>query len=206
MNLTHLGDALDFWKGGLFRILDKALNDMHVLPMFTDKNGHDAWTDDRIRAYASLLGVDKARILRSKDPFPGTQREDYFQNLDIEDDSDIFIDPDIGIEPDSGGDRRHIRQSEIEALLQSGSRRVLLVYQHSSRKREWLKSCLEKVCASSEFHAFAYCAGTVAMIFIARCENKRLKEMRESLHAVTFSFPAKPLRLTEVFPVTPSYP
>lgn len=184
MNLAHLGDALDFWKGGLFGILGKALNDMHVLPMFTDKNVHDAWTNGRIRAYASLLGVDEARILCSKISFPGAQRENYFQNLRIGGDSDIFVDPDTGIEPDSGGDRRHIRQSEIEALLPSGSRRVLLVYQHSPRKREWLKGCLEKVCASNEFHAFAYCAGTVAMVFIARRGNHRLEGMHKCLHDI----------------------
>jgi len=191
MNLKHLGDALDFWKGGIFRLLGNALNDVHVLPMFTDMNVHDTWTDDRIRAYAILLGVDQTRILRSKDQFPGAQRERYFHNLGIRDDKDIFVDPDIGIEPNGGGDRRHIRMAEIEVLLPRGSSRVLLVYQHSYRNSKWVDKCLDKVCNSDKFHAFAYCAGTVAMIFVARRENQHLKEMRKPFHITRF-------RLTEV--------
>lgn len=62
MNLKHLGDALDFWKGGLIGRLEGVLNDGHILPMFTD--APNAWTPDRLLLYAHLTGMDVSRILR----------------------------------------------------------------------------------------------------------------------------------------------
>ena len=59
MNLVYLGDALDYWKGCIIKELDGCLNDLHVIPMFTDEDIHSNWPISRLRFYAQLLHVSQ---------------------------------------------------------------------------------------------------------------------------------------------------
>jgi hypothetical protein len=52
MRLVHLGDALEFWKGGLADLLADRLDRIQVLPMFTDDDVPGTWTRERLGLYA----------------------------------------------------------------------------------------------------------------------------------------------------------
>jgi len=183
MNLNHLGDAFDFWKGGILEPLNCNLNNLHVLPMFTDENVPCTWTEDHLQHYAQLLRIhDIERILKKEVPFNRTGRGDYFQ--DVNGELDLFIDPDIGIEPQSGGDVKHIKLEELAMLLRKNPQRVLLVYQHSNPKKDWLEDVLVRVRDSRPLNGcecFAYQAGRVAMIFISSRANERLSAIWQAL-------------------------
>ena len=186
MNVTHLGDALDFWKGALIDMLSRHLRNVHVLPMFTDKNVADDWTEGRLRTYARLLRVDRRRILRSRDRFPTPSRADDFKDLPVAIVEDLFVDPDTGVAPESEGDGRHIRLSELAQLMPPGFKRIVLVYQHAPRfhrDSNWVDARLKDIAPSSHFsgcRAFAYDAGSVAMIFVSR-DRQRLARLHSTL-------------------------
>jgi len=209
MHVKHLGDALDFWKGGFFKLLGNALNNFHVLPMFTDVNASDVWMGNCMHAYVTLLGVHKERILRSADQFKKEDagRIEYFEEINLDCDADLFVDPDTGIEPPGGGDHRHIRVKGINVLLPNDSKRVLLIYQHRTHESDWVENCLKKVSNHENLKAFAYDAGGAAMIFVARRENQRLNAMRKYLHDnITHLFSEEVDRLTDIYPTVPSGP
>jgi hypothetical protein len=197
MNLEHLGDALDFWKGGLMVRLINELNDIHVLPMFTDATAN--WTPQRLDLYAQLLGVQTPVILRSDVQFTAISRVTYFQDIACGD-ADLFADPDVGTQPNGGGDCRHIRFLEIAQLLPVGAKRVLLVYQHSFREENWTGIRLQDVIGNLPgCSAFAYWAGSVSMIFIAR-DRQRLTNMFQVLQAMTASLPPNIIRVLPIVP------
>lgn len=200
MNLKHLGDALDFWKGAIIETLRDHLNDIHVLPMFTDENVRSTWNRSRLQLYARLLRVDAQQILRSQDSFPGPKRADYFQDLDMDVDDDVFADPDTGIEPESGGDAGHICLSEVGQLVPDASKRVVFVYQHAFRKNNWVDTCLQRIVRSSFLtgcKAFAYRAGSVSMLLVSR-ENERLADLHQTLHRLSSPLPPDLARLTPI--------
>jgi hypothetical protein len=198
MNINHLGDAFDFWKGSFMRTLGNNLNNIKVLPMFTDVP--DTWNEARLGLYAQLLGVNVQDILRPAVRFTMNTRGNYFQNLD--DNSDLFVDPDTGIEPPGGGDYRHIRLSEIAQLLPNDTNRVVLIYQHSFHKHNWTDACLQRIIQYKELngcYTFAYWAGSVSMVFIAR-DQQRLTNMYNALYRMTNSLPDN---LTRALPIIP---
>ncbi len=189
MNINHLGDAFDFWKGSFIRKLGNTLRNLKVLPMFTDTNEHFPWNNARLELYAELLGVNKQDILRQEVRFPNNTRGQYFQNLD--NNSDLFVDPDIGIEPPSGSNYRHIRLTEIAQLLSKSTNRVVLIYQHSFHKDNYIDVCLKKVIKFPKLkdcHTLAYWAGSVSMVFITRDEKRRI-DMYKVLYNMTYSLP-----------------
>lgn len=183
MNLTHLADALDHWKGSVIRLLRSEIPDPCVLPMLTDP---DNWNFDLFSVYARLLGVDPGMILK-KDVqiLPDDEREEYFS---IDSQFDLFVDPDTGI----GDGRtvpeerdRYIMPPEITGLVPNRSPRLLLIYQHApwgeptrrphiiGRVRT-LKTIIGKQCV------FAYFAGQVSMVFVSR-DSARLNRVRQHL-------------------------
>jgi len=57
MNLEFLGDALDHWKGGVFRLLKEwgILSDLKCDLMET---GHQPWQEFDYSLYAKILAID----------------------------------------------------------------------------------------------------------------------------------------------------
>ena len=192
MNLKHLGDALDFWKGGLIGRLEGVLNDGHILPMFTD--APNAWTPDRLLLYAHLTGMDVSRILRHDISFRLTNRRNYFDNLPIANHVDLFVDPDTGIEPAGGGNckYKYIKLDELARLLPESSSRILLVYQHKPRTKDWPSECLKRTAKALQLEdrcLFAYNAGDASMIFLSR-DGRRLTVVRKALGKLASPLPA----------------
>ena len=181
MNIKHLGDALDHWKGCIIRSVEKHLHDLRVVPMFTDADVNKTWSPKRLRIYAELLHVDASDILHRRRRFESAERESYFADSGGE--YDLFIDPDTGIAPKSHFDGQHIRPGDIALLLPDDTKRVLLIYQHSSREKDWVDACLRRVVRHEPHRtcwAFAYRGGDASMVFIARSRG-RLNAMRLAL-------------------------
>jgi hypothetical protein len=200
-----LGDALDFWKGALIDMLRDHLRNVHVLPMFTDKNAAEVWTEGRLGTYAHLLRVDRNGILRCCTRFQTSNRARYFESLNIPADDDLFVDPDIGIEPEGKGSARHVLLSELAVLLPPDTKRVVLIYQHRLHKKNWVEACLRRVVQSSHLtgcHAFAYGAGSVAMLFVSR-DSQRLALLHSTLTDLTASLPTDMRRVTPILPHHP---
>ena len=200
MNLKHLGDALDYWKGGIIGRLQANLSDIHVLPMFTDAPG--TWTSNRLKLYADLVGVDVSNILQQQTPFSSASRKTYFGNLGISDDIDLLVDPDTGIEPNSRNDETHIRLLELGLLLPRGCSRLVLVYQHSPRRKinNWCDDSIQRVVNNSYTEGsliFAYLAGNVAMLFMSR-NYQRLVAVHEVLCEFTSSLIPEMARVTSI--------
>lgn len=200
MNIGHLGDAFDFWKGSFMRTLGNNLNNIKVLPMFTDKNVPATWNEARLGLYAQLLGVNVQDILQQAVRFTTNTRGNYFQ--DIANNTDLFVDPDTGIEPLGGGDYQHIRLSEIAQLLPNDTNRVVLIYQHSFRKHNWTDACLQRIIHSHALKGccgFAYRAGSISMVFVAR-DRLQLENMYQVLHTMTTSLPDNLTRALNLIP------
>ena len=166
MNLVHLGDALDHWKGSLIELIGG--KNVHVVPMFTDGK---PWTEPQIEAYARLLRMRPEDVLKRDGCFSGKTRTSYFCNLG---EHDLFLDPDTGIAPDDkNAKEEHIRTSEIAGLLSVAPSRMLLIYQHASRSKNGLK---KKLNLLSKYlpgcGMFAYDSGSVSMVVIGRDRDR----------------------------------
>jgi hypothetical protein len=190
VNIRHLGDALDHWKGSVIGDLEGALHRLHVVPMFTDIDVAQ-WTEPRLRLYADLLRIDSERILCAGQQFTNGGRTAYIAEANRTDaEHDLFIDPDTGIEPPGDSDHRHLRRNDLATFLLNRSDRLALVYQHSRREDNWTAATLRWVLAHPPLtgcHATAYWAGAVSMIFISRSQarlsrvNERLQEKYRTL-------------------------
>jgi hypothetical protein len=181
MNINHLGDALDHWKGCIIQSVEKHLHNLRVVPMFTDDDVTTTWSPKRLRLYAELLHINTNDILHRRLRFESAERNTYFAEL--RGDYDLFIDPDTGIAPKSRFDGQHIRPGDIASLLPDDTKRVLMIYQHSSRETDWVDACLSRVVRHEPHRAcwaFAYRGGDASMVFIARSRG-RLNAMRRTL-------------------------
>lgn len=202
VNQRHLGDALDHWKGSVIGLLDAALRDVHVIPMFTDEDPVASWSEAHLRLYARLLRVPRDRIMHSHTPFCASNRADYFSTLRLSANADAFLDPDNGIAPEGGGHSKHVRPNELATLLPVDSRRIVMVYQHSFRTHDYVEVSLRRVVDSRSVvgtAAFAYHAGAVAMIFASRC-RPRLIEIHKAMTRVLECTS----RITEIHGAPPS--
>ena len=132
MNLKYLGDALDHWKGSLFRRLcyRNLLSDLHVDPMITDER---PWTEEELSIYDRLLNLESVgKLVNSQRTFT-VQRQDYFNSIDHR--GDLFLDPDTGIAA-INITRKHVAIKEIDFLLMKNKSRVIAVYQHNAQGTE----------------------------------------------------------------------
>jgi len=177
MNLKHLGDALDHWKGSVISLF--AGPELRIVPMLTDA---DSWTAGHFRVYARLLGRKTKDILKRGVPFSNITRHKYFSNLG---ERDLFLDPDTGVK--NKPSEKHITPADIARLLPPSCSRMLLVYQHASRKKDGVKAKLQWLRSLEGFerlHVIAYDAGPVSMIFISRHRGRSDKvwtRLRSSL-------------------------
>jgi hypothetical protein len=177
MNRKYLGDALDHWKGSVINIV--APQNLRVLPMRTD---HRQWEQENLSAYSRLLGRKPKDILRMDRIFSNKTREKYFSDLG---NSDLFLDPDTGIAPDGRRQKKHISPCEIAHLLSSSRSRMLLIYQHASPNKNWIREKLRLLRSSPGLKhcgLFAYDSGTVAMLVISR-DRKRVNKARARLES-----------------------
>ena len=165
MKLAHLGDALDHWKGALIELLGD--NRLRVVPMLTDR---DRWTQQHFETYARLLHRKPVDILKKgkEDLFSSRTRHDYFCDLG---EDDLFLDPDTGIASDEKAKKEHVSPSEIAGLLSEPRSRMLLIYQHASRRKDGLREKLELLRSTQCLrgcHIFAYDSGAVSMVVISQ--------------------------------------
>lgn len=179
MNLEHLGDALDHWKGGVIELLRDSLRDLHVVPMFTD-NDPAVWNETRLKLYVRLMRVPRERIVGCDQPYHTRERHKYFAGLNLPATADVFVDPDIGISSASCGTCRHIRMDDLDRIL-GDSQRVVLAYQHVHRILDSVNQSLGRVVESLKgTSAFAYNVGPAAILFISRAEA-RLSDLHNQL-------------------------
>ena len=176
MNLQHLGDALDFWKGGVFRSLD-ITDQLRVLPMLTDAQ---SWTPDQLALYATLLCLPgPGRILRCQVQFPENPRASYFE-VPCGGGPCIFLDPDTGIGPGGG---KHVTITDLDQVLSCNGVEMLVVYQHAHRTEGWLADLIAtlKLNLKAPVFVFGLDCGAAGMIFIARKSDGRFGKARSDL-------------------------
>jgi hypothetical protein len=161
------------------------LSDLCVEPMITDL---ESWCEKDFLTYARLLKLPLDRIVRHKDSFK-RPTESFFDSIPLH--GDVFFDPDTGVK-DHGGKPKHIKTTEIQKVLDKDTKksRVLVVYQHSSRKK--FAERLEEVTGLlrsriPEVQALVYECGQVAMVFISY-DAKRISSIKEQLEGILEGF------------------
>ena len=180
MNIQHLGDAYDHWKGSVISILSsrkKIGSNLVVVPMLTD---FQLWKAKDLRTYRRLLNLrEESTICHEHETFTNHQigRHNYFAGIPNK--CDLFLDPDTGISTGNHLTEKHITINEISNLLNDGGNRdrVLMVYQHSTRSRDRfpkIGSMLRRV----PYYPFK--CGQVAMFFISLSKN-RIKAIKNTL-------------------------
>lgn len=180
MNINHLGDAYDHWKGSIIKILNESRNiqNLAVEPMFTDKK---TWGQVNVQTYARLLNLWPNDIQHTNLPtwkqWKG-RRNLYFKEIRYN--GDLFIDPDTGIGTNG---RKYIRVDEIGNLLDK--KRVLMIYQHFAHKTfenqcRIIRNKIRQIRKQATY--CVYQCGQVAMIFISR-NNGRIRAIEKVLKA-----------------------
>lgn len=195
MRTQHLGDTMDFAKGGILKLAGPLLNHLVVIPMITAK---DDWEQRHLVLYAKMLGLAAERILLPRQTFDGGRREEYFnrsvQRLPAC--ADIFLDPDKGfsLSPRNRRSDQHVCCCDVGTFVDKNRERVLAIYCH---RRAGAEDLCARVAAECYCSAFAYKGSACAMLFLSRNE-KRLKRLRSRLFS--FFAPMNETRLTQVFP------
>ena len=142
MNLGHLHDVFDHWKGSVIRTVVAVLHDLHVVPLCTG----EAWTQEERRLYAELMGVLLNHVLLPDQLFENrAKRQAYFVPCQPDHKYDLFLDPDTGVEPDSGCTRCHVTLDDLDYLLPQCSPGLVMVYQHSPRAGDNTEAVREKL-------------------------------------------------------------
>jgi hypothetical protein len=170
MRLDHLGDALDHWKGSVIRLVKSER--LKVLPMLTDQ---DRWSPEDFKAYARLLGRRPQDFLRKDALFAKSSRAAYFR---LPPRRDVFLDPDTGIASELKANEKRVKPSEIATLLKGSPSRMLLIYQHASRKKDGIRDKLGLLRSTEGLkrcHLFAYDSGAASMVFISK-NKKRIQK------------------------------
>ena len=192
MNITHLGDALDYWKGSILNRLRNDLIDLRVVPMLTDFGRRGViWSHEQFALYADLLCVDPKIILLKDEQFIHSGRIHYFSNPSLSGDSDLFLDPDTGIEPPGSLKGKHVALSDLQRLLER-SQRLILIYQHAQRggmdnelevARERMKRVRDFSKKENKSHpwlAATLCCGAVSMFVVSR-DEKRFERLHSKI-------------------------
>jgi hypothetical protein len=193
MNLLHLGDALDYWKGSLFEnlISTNALSNLAVDAMATDVA---SWTPDDYALYARLLRVACDKLIHHERPLDDTVA--YFEEIQCT--GDLFLDPDIGILPKSAcRSRQHISPMIITGFLHTPRSRVVAVYQHIRAQKTDIRvdSCVARVLdVSGPTGWCSYESSTVAMLFFS-VDTDRIIKLHSALHALLGSRADQRIRL-----------
>jgi hypothetical protein len=159
LNLSVLGDALDFWKGCLLNRLTSSglLLDLEVHPLLTD---HQLWRDADFALYAELLKVHCKAI------HPNGEVKNAA--------GDLYLDPNIGVQTSRvavAEKANYVTPIEVARLANDSLTRVVAVYQYVSRRR--VRDRVGAVVAALQAvnPGLSVCSiesGTVAMLFASR--------------------------------------
>ncbi len=175
MQIDHLADAMDHWKGAMVEMLDGIACDLHVVPMLTDFiEAGNPWQESHFKLYARLLKVPLDHVLLRDRPFRHADRQSYFGQVCLKGEFDLLLDPNTGIETPTSCDDRHIRLDDLAVLIPPNEcSRLLLVYQHS-QPYNMRDSILNRLPAIQErWPSFAFWAGAVSMVFVSS-DNARI--------------------------------
>jgi len=166
MNVTFLGDALDFWKGCLFsRLRAKALlNNLVVEPLLTDSQN---WHPHHLALYAELLRVDGQVIHHQDQHALANDREAYLNETPQH--GDLFLDPDTGVRTHgvSAPLVRYVTPCEVAHFAQPPNR-VVALYQHVRGMNVYDRAAAvisELKEADPALHSCSIESATVAMLF-----------------------------------------
>ncbi len=165
MNVDHLGDALDHWKGSLLEFLQResVLRQLAVDPMATDR---ERWNEAALALYARLLHIDRRRIISHEARLAA--RDSYF--AEIVHDGDLFLDPDTGFATSRVSPiTKYVKPNEVAALLRSPGRRVVAVYQHIRAQKTCVRVDACAAAVAEEIDTGGWCSyesPTVAMLFL----------------------------------------
>ena len=200
MNLKHLGDAMDAWKGWLVHIILPSLRDMKVVPMLTDAG--KKWNHAKFRLYAQTLHLPTASIMLKTKKFTHTGRKKYFQGMPRMDKcTDVFLDPDTGVwkvksdskarktKMEKGKKRdvshRYVRTGEIANLLPDKSDRVILIYRQGRESMNDLCKNLKSYAQAigNRCWAIGVRGGSVTVVLFSN-SKPRLNRIRHLLLSV----------------------
>lgn len=168
MNLRFLGDAMDHWKGSIIGRLSK-MNMLDSLRADQIASDFSQWGEVDHALYANLLGISKSMLIQHEQPLWENRRKYLEEILTI--DGDLFLDPDIGISTNSQTGAKHLKASEVHAILDESPTRIVMVYQHirAQNTRERVIEVLDWVQEKGpDFSCYSYESGTVAMLFFSR--------------------------------------
>ncbi len=185
MESTHLGDALDHWKGSIIQRLLVAkpkplLKDITIVPMITDPA---LWKGNKRLVYSRLLIVkaESVSVLeRGKEIF-NDRRNEYFSKIPSS--GDLFLDPDTGVSRwRSTSKHEYVALGEIEGLLEADTtkNRVIMVYHHAGRagkqffiqRVETLKGIARDNITKHNLYATTYNCTQAAMFFFSYNKNR----------------------------------
>ena len=173
MNLEHLGDALDHWKGAIFSQLrnNDWFRDFAVDPMITNQT---PWDDADTGVYRKLLDLeDNEPVLHANALFSHQTRQQYFKELIHG--GDMFLDPDTGIAT-APTDAQHVTVDEIHSLFRGDymEDRTILVFQHAGHDpfAARIEQLAGRVIAPEnnldrDLYCCSYECGRVAMLFLS---------------------------------------
>lgn len=172
MNLKFLGDALDHWKGSIFRRLQHSclLEDFAVEPMLSDAG---SWSTSDWELYVDLLAVMLPQIVKHEHDLLSNRKEYLQETLKVK--GDIFLDPDTGIKTSGGRMEQYILPQELRSLMDVSETRIIIVYQHIRAQRTHTRlQEIDKVLqnAGGKFHGYSYESSTVAMLFLSKGESR----------------------------------
>jgi hypothetical protein len=178
MNLKYLGDALDYWKGSVFERLQtkKLLQGFCVDAMASDKR---LWKEADTKLYAELLRINQSQLIRH-DHDLSKERAKYFSELPT--DGDVFLDSDTGIATGEVTCPAHyVRPVELQNVMQGGTRRLVIVYQHIRAQRA--RDRVERILAvlnrrQFQFSCTSYESPTVALLFFG-AKLERVKAVHD---------------------------
>jgi len=173
MNLEHLGDSLDYWKGEVFRQLriNGWLQDFAVEPMISDEQ---PWNSQNIRVYRHLLSLeDSEPVFHKNAVFSHQPREAYFTEITHR--GDLFLDPDNGITTGEAS-VKHVCVEDIHSYFRGDfvMDPSLLVFQHAGHDvfANRIKEIVKKVISPENnldrnLYCCSYECGKVAMLFFS---------------------------------------
>jgi hypothetical protein len=174
MNLRFIGDALDHWKGSVFRALQQSnlLLDFQVDAMASDA---EAWRENEHLLYAKLLRIHRHQIVPHKHTLNGN-RNLYFGEAPI--DGDLFLDPDTGFQTGRVKDPiQYLTSAELFSLLGQNKKRIVIIDQHvhGKRTRDRVKEVLDVLRNDHpHFSCISYESGTAALLLFS-FEHRRVR-------------------------------
>ncbi|MFQ3597042.1 MAG: hypothetical protein SNJ55_02210 [Chloroherpetonaceae bacterium] len=165
MNTVHLGDAYDFMKKDILRVLKVGLKkSIYVLPMFTDE-----FKGEYLTFYKNLTSYEEETDDKIKEiVIKGENRRNYFNDPNLND-YIVFIDPNTGIKDSYGWN--YIHYDEIEMVARNNN--FLVIYDQSFDRRKDRKKEIEsklKSLKDKNLHAF-YLNAQTSFAFISKNEE-----------------------------------